>query len=225
MKKIVLATHNKGKIKEMADLVAELGLEVMSAADFDVPDVEETGTTFVENAIIKARHSAKITGLPAIADDSGLEVDHLKGAPGIYSARYASMQRSMQSNESKEQNENQLLSEDQLNINALLAVMEGVPEEQRTARFHCVLVFMRHEADPTPLICQGVWEGKITTSQQGLQGFGYDPIFSVAETNCTSAELPSEVKKAMSHRGKALKQLLAQLSASLASHNADPSLC
>ncbi|MGC7904456.1 XTP/dITP diphosphatase [Vibrio anguillarum] len=194
MKKIVLATGNQGKVREMADLLVDFGFDV-AQTELNVPEAEETGTTFIENAIIKARHAAKITGLPAIADDSGLEVDYLQGAPGIYSARYAGENAS-----------------DQQNLEKLLAVMEGVPDEQRTARFHCVLVFMRHENDPTPLVCHGTWQGRILHQAHGCNGFGYDPIFFVPEDNCASAELLPARKKQLSHRGKALKMLFKTLS-------------
>jgi XTP/dITP diphosphohydrolase len=154
--------------------------------------VPETGTTFIENAIIKARHAAKITGLPAIADDSGLEVDALNGAPGVYSARFAG------------ENAN-----DQDNIDKLLVEMQG--KTVRSARFWCVLVYMRHADDPTPLVCQASWEGAITEDQQGREGFGYDPVFYVASEGCTSAQLTKEQKNALSHRGQSLKQLVAKL--------------
>ncbi|CAM4051998.1 XTP/dITP diphosphatase [Pseudoalteromonas byunsanensis] len=189
---IVLATGNQGKVKELASMLSELKIEVLPQSQFNVPDVAETGTTFVENAIIKARHAAKITGLPAIADDSGLEVDALDGAPGVYSARYAGID-----------------ANDQDNIDKLLKALEGQPK--RTARFWCVLVYMRHADDPTPLICQASWDGEITTQQQGREGFGYDPVFFVPEQNCTSAELSKEQKNALSHRGQALTMLLRQL--------------
>ncbi|AQP36971.1 XTP/dITP diphosphatase [Vibrio anguillarum] len=195
MKKIVLATGNQGKVREMADLLVDFGFDVVAQTELNVPEAEETGTTFIENAIIKARHAAKITGLPAIADDSGLEVDYLQGAPGIYSARYAGENAS-----------------DQQNLEKLLAAMEGVPDEQRTARFHCVLVFMRHENDPTPLVCHGTWQGRILHQAHGSNGFGYDPIFFVPEDNCASAELLPARKKQLSHRGKALKMLFKTLS-------------
>jgi XTP/dITP diphosphohydrolase len=164
MSKIVLATGNQGKVREMADVLSDFGFDVVAQSEFNVSDVAETGTTFIENAIIKARHAAKETGLPAIADDSGLEVDALHGAPGVYSARYSGEGAT-----------------DQKNIDKMLAAMDGIPTEKRTARFHCVLVLMKHENDPTPLICHGSWEGHITTEQQGENGFGYDPIFWVSE--------------------------------------------
>ncbi|ANU37515.1 XTP/dITP diphosphatase [Vibrio scophthalmi] len=195
MSKIVLATGNQGKVREMADLLADFGFDVFAQSEFNVIDAEETGTTFIENAIIKARHAAAETGLAAIADDSGLEVDYLQGAPGIYSARYAGEDAS-----------------DQDNIDKLLKAMVDVPAEQRTARFHCVLVFMRHAADPTPIVCHGKWEGRILTEAQGENGFGYDPIFYVPEDDCSSAELEPTRKKQLSHRSKALQKLFAALS-------------
>ncbi|PAJ73250.1 non-canonical purine NTP pyrophosphatase [Pseudoalteromonas sp. NBT06-2] len=190
MNKLVLATGNLNKVKELSDMLSSLKIEVVPQSEFNVSEVAETGTTFVENAIIKARHAAKITGLPVIADDSGLEVDALNGAPGIYSARFAGSNAS-----------------DKDNLLKLLAELKKVPEEKRTARFCCVLVLMRHADDPTPLICQGFWEGKITTQPNGENGFGYDPIFYVPEKQTTSAQLDKITKNALSHRGKALKQL------------------
>ena len=189
---IVLATGNQGKVKELGAMLNELNIEVLPQSKFDVPDVPETGTTFIENAIIKARHAAKITGLPAIADDSGLEVDALNGAPGVYSARFAG------------ENAN-----DQDNIDKLLVEMQG--KTVRSARFWCVLAYMRHADDPTPLVCQASWEGTITEDQQGREGFGYDPVFYVASEGCTSAQLTKEQKNALSHRGQALQQLVAKL--------------
>ncbi len=196
MSTIVLATGNQGKVKELASLLAAHNIDIKPQSEFDVPDVAETGTTFVENAIIKARHAAKITGLPSIADDSGLEVDALLGAPGVYSARYAGAHATDKDNNEK-----------------LLTELAQVPSEQRTARFHCVLVYMRHADDPTPIICHGVWQGCILSKAQGEQGFGYDPLFWVAGQNMTSAELPRELKNQLSHRGQALQQLVQQLAA------------
>ncbi|RXE84390.1 XTP/dITP diphosphatase [Pseudoalteromonas sp. A757] len=187
--KVVLATGNQGKVKELSAMLNQYDIEVLPQSDFDVPEVAETGTTFVENAIIKARHAANISGLPAIADDSGLEVDALDGAPGVYSARYAGTN-----------------ADDQKNIDHLLAALGE--QIERSARFWCVLVYMRHADDPTPIICQASWEGEITTTQQGREGFGYDPIFKVQGLDCTSAELTKEEKNAISHRGQALKQLV-----------------
>jgi XTP/dITP diphosphohydrolase len=194
MKKVVLASGNKGKVREINQLLAGLELEVVPQTEFGVPEIEETGLTFVENAILKARNAAQHTGLPAIADDSGLEVDALKGAPGIYSARYAGVG-----------------SSDEQNLIKLLNTLEGVPEAERTARFQCLLVYMAHELDPTPLICQGTWEGRITTAPQGEGGFGYDPVFYVPSHDCTSAELSAEEKNRLSHRGQALQLLLKAL--------------
>lgn len=194
-KKIVLATGNQGKVREMTDLIADFGFDVVAQSEFNVSEVAETGTTFIENAIIKARHAAKETGLPAIADDSGLEVDCLHGEPGVYSARYAG--------------EN---ATDRQNIDKLLAAMQNVPKAQRSARFHCVLVMMRHELDPTPIVCHGTWEGQILTEVRGQNGFGYDPVFFVPEENCASAELDPQRKKQLSHRGQALQKLFKQLS-------------
>jgi XTP/dITP diphosphohydrolase len=191
MSTIVLATGNQGKVKELASLLAEQKIEIKPQSEFNVPDVAETGTTFVENAIIKARHAAKITGMPAIADDSGLEVDALNGAPGVYSARYAGENAS-----------------DDDNTNKLLAALVNVADDKRSARFHCVLVYMRHENDPTPLICHGVWQGSICREKQGEQGFGYDPVFFQAAHSMTSAQLPRDLKNQLSHRGQALQQLV-----------------
>lgn len=193
-KKIVLATGNQGKVKELARMLSDLDIEVLPQSEFGVTDVAETGTTFVENAIIKARHAAQQTGLPAIADDSGLAVHALNGEPGVYSARYSGDQAT-----------------DKTNIAQLLNVMTDVPKGKRQAKFLCVLVYMHHADDPTPIICQGEWHGEITTEQQGENGFGYDPIFWVKEQNCSSAQLSPEQKNILSHRGKALKLLLAQL--------------
>ncbi|WP_448211044.1 XTP/dITP diphosphatase [Colwellia sp. MEBiC06753] len=190
MSTIVLATGNKGKVAELATLLAKHQINIVPQSEFDVPDVAETGTTFVENAIIKARHAAKITGLPAIADDSGLEVDALNGAPGVKSARYSGEDATDASNNQK-----------------LLTAMADVPAEQRSARFHCVLVYMRHADDPTPVICHGVWEGSILTELHGEQGFGYDPLFWVESHQCSSAQLTRAQKNSVSHRGKALTLL------------------
>jgi len=192
--KWVLATGNQGKVKEMSELLNSFSIEVLPQSQFNVPDVPETGTTFVENAIIKARHASKLTGLPAIADDSGLEVDFLNGEPGIYSARFAG--------------EN---ATDQDNIDKLLNKLEGIMPEQRKARFQCVLVYMRHELDPTPIICQGTWEGSITENKDGANGFGYDPVFWVESEQSTSAQLSKQRKSALSHRGKALAELVTLL--------------
>ncbi|KUI96683.1 XTP/dITP diphosphatase [Vibrio sp. MEBiC08052] len=194
MQKIVLATGNPGKVREMSDLLADFGFEVLAQTDLNVSEVAETGTTFIENAIIKARHAAAETGLPAIADDSGLEVDALDGAPGIYSARYAGDDAT-----------------DQQNIEKLLTAMAELPDQQRSARFHCVLVFMKHAADPTPLVCHGVWEGSILHQPDGNNGFGYDPVFWVPTEQCASAALAPSRKKQLSHRAQALHLLMQQL--------------
>lgn len=192
MNKIVLATGNLGKVKELGELLNQHNIDVVPQSEFNVGDVAETGTTFVENAIIKARHAAKITGLPAIADDSGLEVDALNGAPGVYSARFAGAEATDADNNAK-----------------LLSELTGVEKSKRTARFHSVLVFMAHENDPTPVICHGTWEGEILETPAGEQGFGYDPLFWVESEQKASAELTREEKGALSHRGKALEKLVA----------------
>ncbi|ROR13291.1 XTP/dITP diphosphatase [Erwinia sp. JUb26] len=191
MQKVVLATGNPGKVRELAHLLAEFGLDIVAQTELGVESAEETGLTFIENAILKARHAAEITGLPAIADDSGLAVDALGGAPGIYSARYAGLDPS-----------------DQQNLDKLLAALENVPDGQRQAQFHCVLVYVRHAADPTPLVFHGSWAGEIAHSEAGQGGFGYDPIFYVPELGKTAAELSKDEKRAVSHRGKALNLLL-----------------
>lgn len=188
--RIVLATGNPGKVSELGRLLATHRIEVLPQADFAVPEADETGLTFVENAIVKARNAATHTGLAAIADDSGLEVDYLNGAPGIYSARYAGDGGSA------------------AKIAKLLAALEDVPETQRTARFVCLLVYLRHPNDPTPIICEGTWEGRILDQPRGADGFGYDPVFFVPEEGCSAAELPTKRKNALSHRGKALARLL-----------------
>jgi XTP/dITP diphosphohydrolase len=194
LKRIVLASGNPGKVREIHQLLADLDLDVVPQSEYRVPDAEETGLTFVENAILKARNAALHTGLPAIADDSGIEVDALNGAPGIYSARYAGTGAS-----------------DQANLEKLLADLAAVAEAQRSARFQCLMVCLRHAHDPTPLICQGTWEGRVLFAPRGEHGFGYDPIFHVPTHDCSSAELPPDVKNALSHRGQALRRLLAAL--------------
>ena len=193
-KRIVLASNNPGKLREFNALLGGIDIEVVPQSDYGVPEAEETGQTFVENALLKARHASRLTDLPALADDSGLEVDALNGAPGIYSARFAGKGAS-----------------DEQNLVKLLADLEGLPEDQRSARFQCLLVYLRHELDPTPLICQGTWEGRILTAPRGKNGFGYDPVFYVASHGCSSAELPAEVKNTLSHRGQALRALLEAL--------------
>ncbi len=193
-KQVVLATGNPGKVAEMQQHLSELGFEVLPQSKFGFEEAIEDGLSFVENAIIKARHACKHTGLPAIADDSGLEVDALRGAPGIYSSRYASGKDG---------------TGDMANIKKLLAALDGV--ENRQARFVCVIVFMRHELDPNPVICQGHWDGSITLTAKGEHGFGYDPVFWVPERECHAAELAATGKKKLSHRAKALELLKAEL--------------
>jgi XTP/dITP diphosphohydrolase len=193
--RIVLASNNAGKVREINQLLAEQQIEVVPQKEFAIPEAEETGLTFVENAILKARHAAHLSGLPAIADDSGIEVDALKGAPGIYSARYAGVGAGDQANNEK-----------------LLEALKKVPEEQRSARFQCLMVYLAHAEDPTPIICQGTWEGRILFAPQGDNGFGYDPLFFVPGEGCASAELTPEVKNRLSHRGQALRKLLLALS-------------
>jgi XTP/dITP diphosphohydrolase len=194
--KIVLASNNAGKVREINQLLQDQQIQVIPQREFQIQDIEETGLSFVENAILKARHAASESGLAAIADDSGLEVDALKGAPGIYSARFAGPG-----------------CNDLDNNNKLLESLRGVPEAERTARFQCLMVYMRHADDPTPIICQGTWEGRIMQEPQGDNGFGYDPLFFVPGRGCTSAELSPEIKNSLSHRGQALSKLLAALTA------------
>ena len=198
MRKIVLATANPGKLRELQAVLAGLDFEIVPQSAFGVPEVEETGLTFIENALLKARNAAFYTGLPALADDSGLAVDALGGVPGIYSARYAGAGAG-----------------DRANIGKLRAELEGVPAERRTARFVCVLALLHHPADPTPLICQGSWEGTILTEPRGEGGFGYDPIFFVPGEQRTVAELEPAVKNQISHRGQALVLLRRYLQGSV----------
>ena len=193
MQRVVLASGNQGKLVELQDMLAIKEVELVPQAELGVGDVPETGLSFVENALIKARHACEETGLPSIADDSGIEVDALNGEPGIYSARYAGKQGA---------------EADQANNDKLLAALEQVAEADRTARFQCVIVFLRHAKDPMPLICQGTWEGRILFNEQGENGFGYDPLFYVPTHDCASAELPADVKNSLSHRGQALRSLL-----------------
>ena len=192
--RIVLASNNKGKIREIGELLADRDIEVLPQSGFGIPEVEETGLTFVENAILKARNASAHSGLPAIADDSGLEVDALQGQPGIHSARFAGPGATDAENNAR-----------------LLAELDQVPEERRTARFQCLMVYMRHAKDPTPVICQGTWEGRILREPRGENGFGYDPLFFVPDKGCSAAELPAEVKNALSHRGQALRCLVEKL--------------
>lgn len=193
MQEIVLATSNSGKVRELASALAGFGCRIIAQTDLGVVAPEETGLTFVENALLKARHAASMTGLPAIADDSGLAVRALAGAPGIYSARYAGTDAT-----------------DSQNITKLLQALETVPADQRQASFHCALVYLRHPADPTPIICEGIWSGAIRQQASGQGGFGYDPVFWLAELGETAAELTTAEKMAISHRGIALQQLLSK---------------
>lgn len=194
MQKVVLASGNPGKVHELAALLADFGLKVVAQTELGVDSAEETGLTFIENAILKARHAARFTGLPAIADDSGLAVETLGGAPGIYSARYAGVDAS-----------------DQQNLDKLLVALQDVPPGKRGAQFHCVLVYMRHAEDPIPLVFHGSWAGEITFKPAGKGGFGYDAIFYVPELGCTAAELTRDEKNTVSHRGQALKLMLAAM--------------
>lgn len=191
IEKLVLASGNQGKLREFSQLFSDKNIHVIPQSEFDTIEAEETGLSFVENAILKARNACKFSGLPSLADDSGLEVDALQGAPGIYSARYAGIDAS-----------------DKDNYLKLLEALQDVPVAQRSARFQCVLVYMRHENDPTPQVFHGSWEGNILTEPSGVEGFGYDPVFFVPSENCSSAELSKDTKNALSHRGQAIQELL-----------------
>lgn len=196
MKQLVLATGNAGKLAEIQRMSADLPFEILPQSLFDVPEAVENGLTFVENALLKARNAARVTGLPAIADDSGLEVPALGGAPGIYSSRYAGPE-----------------GDAARNIARLLRELAAVDdEEQRRASFRCLMVYLRHADDPAPLLCQGIWSGRIAFSAEGAGGFGYDPIFWVPERGCSAAALSAEEKDQLSHRGQALRCLVKQLS-------------
>lgn len=190
-KQVVLASNNKGKVREINAVLEELSIKVTPQSEFNVEEAEETGLSFVENALIKARNAAEHTHHPAIADDSGIEVPALDGRPGIYSARYAGIGAS-----------------DEENLNKLINDIKDLPEEDRTAQFVCVMVYMRHANDPIPVISQGIWKGTLLTEPRGKNGFGYDPIFFVSTHDCCSAELLPEVKNQLSHRGQALRQLV-----------------
>lgn len=191
---LVLASGNAGKLREIVAMLAGLPITVRSQADFAVSSVEETGTTFVENAIIKARHAARISGRPALADDSGIAVDALGGAPGVYSARYAGVDAS-----------------DKDNLDKLLEATRDVPDEARGCRFVCVMVAMRDADDPLPVLATGIWPGQLLRTPRGDGGFGYDPIFLVPDQGCSSAELSPTLKNQLSHRGQALRALRAAL--------------
>ncbi|MFB1037089.1 MAG: RdgB/HAM1 family non-canonical purine NTP pyrophosphatase [Sinobacterium sp.] len=195
MTKVVLASGNQGKLKELNELLAPCNIEAVSQSEFNIEPAVEDGLSFVENAILKARWAAKLSGLPAIADDSGLEVDYLNGQPGIYSARFSGDNAT-----------------DEKNNALLLEKLAGVPTEQRTARFQCVVVYLRHATDPTPLVCQGTWEGLIGTEFVGDNGFGYDPLFFIPSLMLGAAQLLPEQKNIFSHRGQAMVKLLNQLS-------------
>lgn len=194
MQKLVIASGNQGKLRELSALLEPLDFEVHTQSEFNVPDVEETGTTFVENAIIKARNAAQHTGLPAVADDSGIEVDALQGAPGVYSARFSAPDAT-----------------DEKNNALLVEKLANVPEQLRTARYRAVIVYMRHAKDPSPIICEGSWEGRIVLEPLGEGGFGYDPYFWLPSHGCTSAQLSAAEKNALSHRGQALRELVSKL--------------
>jgi XTP/dITP diphosphohydrolase len=191
---IVLASNNQGKLKEFHTLFSSTDVDIVSQKKYEIDDADETGLSFIENAIIKARHACEKTGLAAIADDSGLAIDYLQGAPGIYSARYAGTH-----------------GDDKANNRKALSALSNIPAEQRGARFVCALAFMRHANDPTPIVCQASWEGVIAEKESGDNGFGYDPLFFLPEYGCSSAELTKETKNSISHRAKALQLLLLTL--------------
>jgi len=191
---VVLASNNPGKIKEFAEILGNIHLSIIPQSDLDVPEIEETGLSFVENAILKARTASLHSGLPALGDDSGLEVDILNGAPGVHSARYAGGGATKATAEA--------------NRKKLLSDLIATSEEERTARFQCVLVLLKHAHDPSPLICHGTWEGRILFEPRGENGFGYDPIFYVSAYDCSAAELPTEVKNKISHRAMAVAKLI-----------------
>jgi XTP/dITP diphosphohydrolase len=204
MRTLVLASNNRKKLQEMQKLLGQLpsAVALTPQSDYDIPEAVEDGHSFVENALIKARHASLLTGLPAIADDSGLEVDALGGAPGIHSARFAAAPGEGNSS-------------DDANNALLLERLRDVPRSQRTARFQCAIVLYRFPNDPMPVVCQGTWEGMILDAPSGAHGFGYDPLFFVPTHHCSSAELEPDVKNALSHRGQALRELIARWPASL----------
>ena len=193
MKELVLASHNAGKLRELQALLGG-SVSIRSISEFSDVEPEETGLSFIENAILKARNACRVSGLPALADDSGLTVDYLNGAPGIYSARYSAS------------------GGDAGNNQKLIEALKDVPDAQRGAQFICVLALLQHADDPLPIICEGRWQGRILHAPQGEQGFGYDPLFYVAEQQCSSAELPSALKNQLSHRARAMQLLKQQLS-------------
>lgn len=204
MQKIVFASGNNGKIQELNDLLTPIGFQVLAQGEFNIESVDETAATFVENALLKARNATRLSGLPAIADDSGLEVDVLNGAPGLYSARHAELHGEG--------------SGDVANYEFLLRQLDNIEDAQRTARFRCVVVYLRHEKDPSPIIAQGTWEGHILRAAEGKGGFGYDPVFCNHDTMCAASLLEKSEKNALSHRGKAVSLLIKQLT-TLASAN------
>jgi XTP/dITP diphosphohydrolase len=199
MTRVVLASGNPGKLREFADLLSGKGLELTRQSDLGIEPPPETGQTFLDNALIKARNAARLSGLPAIADDSGIEVDALDGAPGVYSARYAGDGAT-----------------DAANLDKLLRALDGVPDSRRGARYRCVIAFVRDADDAHPLVGEGTWEGWITDAPRGLGGFGYDPAFVPAGDTRTAAEMPAAEKHAVSHRGQAMRLFLAQLDVRIA---------
>lgn len=196
LSRLVLASNNAGKLKEFQEMSQTLSLSLLPQSEFNTPDIEETGLSFIENAILKARNAAKYSGLPALADDSGIEVQALNGEPGIYSARYAGAN-----------------TNDQKNNALLLEKLKHIPDDQRQANFRCCLALLRHEYDPCPIIAEGVWPGSIAHDEQGAQGFGYDPLFIVKGLNKRSAELSPSQKNQISHRALAIKELIQKISA------------
>lgn len=192
--KLVLASSNAGKLAELRDLLGDTGIDLVAQTDLGVEDIEETGSTFVENALLKARHAAAVTGLPALADDSGICVDALGGAPGLYSARYAGQH-----------------GDAQANIDKLLAALKDVPDAQRGAHFYAVIVLLRHAGDPRPVIAEGIWHGRILHRRQGERGFGYQPVFYDTEYNVSAGEIDDALKNRVSHRARALAALRERL--------------
>ncbi|WP_295950499.1 RdgB/HAM1 family non-canonical purine NTP pyrophosphatase [uncultured Xanthomonas sp.] len=202
--KLVLASSNAGKLEELHALLDHVGVELIAQSTLGVSDADETGLTFVENALLKARHAARVTGLPALADDSGICVDALHGAPGLYSARYAGEHGNAQAN-----------------IDKLLDALGEVPDAQRGAHFYCVLVLLRHAEDPQPLLVEGRWRGRIAHARAGTGGHGYDPVFLDPDHGQTAAEMPLALKNRISHRALALQQLKQRLADHLAAHPAE----
>ncbi|MCW0381128.1 dITP/XTP pyrophosphatase [Xanthomonas sacchari] len=202
--KLVLASSNAGKLEELNALLDDVGVELIAQSTLGVSDADETGLTFVENALLKARHAARVTGLPALADDSGICVDALRGAPGLYSARYAGEHGNAQAN-----------------IDKLLDALRDVPDAQRGAHFYCVLVLLRHAEDPQPLLVEGRWRGRIAHARAGTGGHGYDPVFLDPDHGQTAAEMPLALKNRISHRALALQQLKQRLADHLAAHPAE----